>query len=317
MMRRTTVGLLLTTLLAGCGYSPTPVPPPSAAPSASPPPPAAPVVCDNPLASYRPLARQPKPGQMPTGSTMADIHKRGRLIAGVSADTYLLAARNPLTGKIEGFDIDMVKAVAKAIFGDENRYQLRVITAADRIPLLKSKQVDIVARNMTMNCARWVDIEFSAEYYRSGQKLLVRRGSGIKSIADTRGQRVCAPSGTTSWDNLKKLAPQAIAVSAPNHTGCLVRFQQGAVDAITGDDTVLAGLAAQDPYADVLQGKPLTAEPYGIGVPKGERDMVRFINGVLDEIRRNGDWQRSYDRWLAPTLGKGSGQPKPDYGRQP
>ena len=65
---------------------------------------------------------------------MAKIKKRGRLVAGVSADTYLLGSRNPFTGEIEGFDIDMVKAVAKAIFGNEDRYQLRVITAAQRIP---------------------------------------------------------------------------------------------------------------------------------------------------------------------------------------
>ncbi len=70
---------------------------------------------------------------------MRKIQDRGRLVAGVSADTYLLGARNPLTGKIEGFDIDMVKAVAKAIFGDESAYQLKVITAAERIPALQDQ----------------------------------------------------------------------------------------------------------------------------------------------------------------------------------
>ena len=78
----------------------------------------------------RPRGDCPTPGDMPAGSTMRKIQDRGRLIAGVSADTYLLGSRNPLNGKIEGFDIDMVKAVAKAIFGDENKYELRVITAA-------------------------------------------------------------------------------------------------------------------------------------------------------------------------------------------
>lgn len=309
-------GIAALTALASCGYSPTPVPGPataSAAPSAA----AAPTYsCDNPLQSYAPLAQQPRPGEMPGGSTMATIAKRGRLIAGVSADTYLLASRNPLTGKIEGFDISIVKAIAKALLGDENAYQLRVITASDRIPLLQKHEVDVVVRNMTINCTRWHDIAFSAEYYRSGQKLLVRKGSPIQGINTLAGEQVCAPTGTSSLDNLKKLAPRAIPVTAANHTGCLVLFQQGKVDAITGDDTVLAGLASQDPYAVVLEGKPFTDEPYGVGVPKEDVDLVRFVNGVLEQMRRDGSWQRNYDRWLAPTLGAGRGQPTPQYGRQ-
>jgi polar amino acid transport system substrate-binding protein len=253
---------------------------------------------------------------MPQGSTMAKILQRGRLIAGVSADTYLLAARNPINGQIEGFDIDMVKAIARAIFGDDkDRVTLRVISASDRIPVLQKHEVDIVARNMTINCTRWRDIAFSAEYYRSGQKLLVRKESKIRGLSTLANQRVCAPVGTSSIDNIVKLAPKAKPVTAANHTGCLVLFQQGKVDAITGDDTVLAGLASQDPYAVVLKGEPFTAEPYGIGVPADDVDMVRFINGVLADLRRDGGWQRSYDRWLGKTLGVGAKQPKAEYGR--
>ena len=160
---------------------------------------------------------------------MAKIRARGRLIAGVSADTYLLGSRNPLTGRIEGFDIDMVKAVAQAIFGNENAYQLTVITAAQRIPALQEGQVDMVARNMTINCDRWTQIAFSSEYYRSGQKILVRKGSKATTLADLAGEQVCAPKGTSSMANLIEKAPEAIAVGADNHTGCLVLFQQGEV----------------------------------------------------------------------------------------
>ncbi len=102
-----------------------------------------------------------------------------------------------------------------------------------------------------------------SEYYRSGQKILVRKGSKANSIKDLDGQKVCAPNGTSSMDNLIKEAPKAIPVGADTHTGCLVLFQQGQVAAITGDDTVLAGLAAQDPYAVVPEQRAFTAEPYG------------------------------------------------------
>lgn len=310
----------LLALLPACSpqYTATPVPSrtpvasqqPSAPTSSSAP------ACDNALASYSPLTPMPKAGDMPSGSTMKKIEDRGRLIAGVSADTYLMGSRNPATGKIEGFDIDLVKAMAKAIFGDENKYELRVITAADRIPLLKQGKVDMVARNMTITCARWNEIAFSAEYYRSGQKVLVRDGSGIDTVAQLDGKRVCAPNGTSSMDLLRSKLPKAIAVGAVNHTGCLILFQRGDVDAITGDDTVLAGLADQDPYAVVMKMDPLSAEPYGLGFNADQVDLVRFANAVLAERVSDGDWKASYDRWLASALGSSATPPKPDYGRK-
>jgi polar amino acid transport system substrate-binding protein len=308
-------------LTAGCslaGYSETPLPTPS--PSAAPTTggaTTAPATCDNALASYAPSGDQPTPGEMPSGSTMRKIADRGRLIAGVSADTYLLGSRNPLNGQIEGFDIDLVKAIAKAIFGDENAYELKVITAAQRIPALQKGEVDIVARNMTITCDRWKQIAFSSEYYRSGQKILVRRGSKAKTLADLSGQKVCAPNGTSSMDNLIKLNPKAMPVGSDSHTGCLVLFQSGAVDAITGDDTVLAGLAAQDPYAVVPVQKAFTAEPYGIGVNAENVDLVRFVNQVLAGVRSEGQWTAIYNRWLREALGPAPAPPKAVYGRTP
>lgn len=310
----------LLALLPACslaGYDPTPVPTP--APTAAPTPaaPATPVRCDDALSSYRPPSERPEPGRMPAGSTMRKIADRGRLIAGVSADTYLLGARNPLSGRIEGFDIDLVKAVARAIFGDENAYELRVITAAQRIPALQDGTVDIVARNMTINCDRWRQIAFSTEYYRAGQKILVRRGAKATTLADLSGARVCAPNGTSSMDNLIKLNPQAVPVGSDNHTGCLVLFQSGGVDAITGDDTVLAGLAAQDPYAVVPEQKAFTVEPYGIGVNADNVDLVRFVNGVLEDMRSDGRWTAIYNRWLRDALGPAPAPPRAVYGRTP
>ncbi|GAA1766271.1 glutamate ABC transporter substrate-binding protein [Nocardioides hankookensis] len=310
MKRRLLVAVAAVAVLAGCGYSDTPIPkavvPEPAAPASSTP-------CTdtgNPTRSYA-----PPPGGVPA-SSLTDIQKRGFLRAGVSADSYLLGSRNPFTGVIEGFDIDMVNQIAAAIFGTaQGHVQLRVISAADRIPLLQSGDLDVVARNMTINCARWDQIAFSAEYFHSGQKVLVAKGSGIRSVADLSGKRVCAPAGTTSLDNIQEIAPDAIPVSAGNHTGCLLKFQNGETDAITGDDTVLAGLAAQDPYAEVLTGEALTDEPYGIGVNADNVQLVRFINGVLEDMNADGSWQASYKKWLQPSLKAPATQPSPVYGR--
>ncbi len=322
----------LSVLLGACtsagdyATTPLPTPSPTAAPSTSAAPVPAPapagsdVATTNCLQTYAPGDTLPAPGDMPAGSTMARIQKRGRLIAGVSADTLLLGARNPISGKIEGFDIDMLHQISQAIFGDPNRIELRVITAAQRLPALQDKSVDIVARNMTITCDRWKEIAFSSEYYRSGQKVLVRLGEKttdgkkINGIEDLKGKKVCAPNGSTSMGKLrtfKGLEP----VGSDTHTGCLVLFQEGRVDAITGDDTVLAGLAAQDPYAQVIQAPPFTAEPYGLGVNKSDVDFVRFVNAVVAKSKSDGAWQRSYQTWLADALGKAPQPPKPVYGR--
>ena len=324
---------LAATLAAGActtagAYDPTPLytpstpaaPAPSATPTPSPAPSSNDVVKANCLQSYAPPATMPAPGTMPAGSTMDRIKKRGRLIAGVSADTLLLGARNPVTGRIEGFDIDMLRGVSQAIFGDPDKVELKVITAAQRLPSLKDGTVDIVARNMTITCDRWKEIAFSSEYYRSGQKVLVRLGekteSGgpIRGIEDLAGKKVCAPNGSTSMDKLRTFT-DIEAVGADTHTGCLVLFQQGAVDAITGDDTVLAGLAAQDPYGDVVQAPAFTAEPYGLGVNQDNKDFASFVNGVLAQMRADGRWTKSYNTWLADSLGKAPAPPQPVYGR--
>jgi polar amino acid transport system substrate-binding protein len=317
------VAVLTVLVTAGCSssrvYTTTPVPeatpssPPTSAAASTPPP----TDCGNPLASFAPSGPNPVPGApMPAGSYMKTIQERGRLIAGVSADTLLLGARNPLNGQIEGFDIDMLKAVSKAIFNDPNKIEYRVITTAQRIPALTDGSVDIVARAMTINCDRWKQIDFSTEYYRAGQKVLVTKGAPVKGMADLKGKRVCAPNGSTSMDKLRTF-PGLIPVGSDTHTGCLVLFQQGKVNAITGDDTILAGLAAQDPYAQVVSAPVFTNEPYGLGVSKKNPTFVQFVNGVLAQMRTDGEWTQAYDTWLKAALGPAPAPPAAVYGRQP
>ncbi len=307
-LRWAVVALVTGLVLAGCAYDDTEVTRetrPQAAEAA------APKECtdsadEDPLRSYA-----PRPGK--ANDDVREIFDRGRLIAGVAADTYLLAARNSQTGLIEGFDIDFVYAIADEIFpesgreelDDENRVELKVITAAQRFSQLEDEAVDVVVRNTTINCVRWESVAFSAQYYPAGQKVLVGRDlldaagldqddrvSAEKARTLLAGKRICAPAGTTSIDNIKQtVAPQAIAVTSTDNSACMVAFQNGEADGVSTDDTVLAGLAAQDPNAVVLNTDKLTPEPYGIGVNKERTDLVRFINGVLEDMRDDGRWQ--------------------------
>ncbi|BDZ40763.1 ABC transporter substrate-binding protein [Paraoerskovia sediminicola] len=269
--------------------------------------------CTDATASYAPDGPLPAPDDLPDGSTMAEIRERGSLVVGVSADTLLMGARNPFTGDVEGFDIDVLHAVSEAIFGDPDRLVLKVITSGERIEVLESDEVDLVARAFTVTCDRWEQIAFSSVYYDAGQKLLVPTDSTATSFDDLDGARVCAPEGTTTLASLDD-HPGVVPVPATTHTQCLVLFQQGKVDAITGDDTILAGFARQDPYAKVV-GEPLSEEPYGVGVRQDEVDLVRFVNAVLEQVREDGRWQDSYDKWLG-DLGEAT-PPEPTYGREP
>ena len=300
-------------LLAGCGgYDDTVVPEPEAAPAA----PAAPATtepCENDgsqVASY-----DPGEGSV-DGAAVERIRERGRLIAGVAADTYLLGARNAGSGVIEGFDIDMVNAIAASIFGEaEGHVELKVITAADRIPFLQDGTIDIVSRNMTVNCTRWQQVAFSQVYYAAGQKVLVGSDTGIETIEDLADKRICAPAGTTSIDNIQTIQPDAIPVSSTDNSACMILFQNGEADGVSTDDTVLAGLAAQDPYATVLKTDVLSPEPYGIATNSDDVDLVRLINRTLEQMRRDGRWQESYQTWIQGPLGVAGVQPEPVYGR--
>ena len=272
------------------------------------------VDCGNPVASFAPLSPMPAAGDMPSGSYMAEIQQRGRLIAGVSADTLLFGYFNPLSGKLEGFDIDLVRQVSQAIFGDPDRVEYKVLTYAQRIPALLDGSVDIVADVMTVNCERWAQISFSSQYFDAGQKILVRTDSPVTDISQLKGKRMCAARGSTNIDNLKNY-PDVIVVPVDDISDCMVLFQQGTVDSVTGDDTVLAGFVAQDPYAKIVGGA-LTSEPYGLGVAKTQPEFVRFVNGVLAELRDNGTWTQMYRTWLRPT-GAVPDPPVAVYGRTP
>ncbi len=292
---------------------------PTTAPSAPAPPECTPAEAEQDATrSYAPDGPLPTPGEMPAGSTMAAIHDRGRLVVGVSADTLQFGARNPISNQIEGFDIDVLEEVATAIFGDDetSNIEYRIITYAQRLPVLEAGDVDLVAHTMTINCNRWLRIAFSSTYYDAGQKVLVGRGSGYSSIDDlvAAGARVCVPGGSTNLEELSKPEYADLQiVERPDITDCLVAVQQGDADAASGDDTVLVGLAQQDPNVEVV-GETFTSEPYGVGVNQEQVDLVRFVNGVLEEMRVDGRWAELYERWVGPPAPE---PPAAVYGRQP
>ena len=265
----------------------------------------------SPRKSLRPTSPLPRPGRMPPGSHMEAIYKRGRLILGTSQDTLLFSSRNPFTGKVEGFDVDMGRQVARAIFGDPGNIQIKVIGYDKRVAYAADGTVDLVADTMTINCARWKDVNFSTVYYDAGQKVLVSSDSTAKGIQDLGGKKVCAATGSTSLDNIGKAPSKPVPVGRPGFADCLVAFQRNEVDAISTDDTILVGLAAQDPYAKVVGGR-FTEEPYGMAMSPEHPEFTRFVNAVLEKNRADGTWKATYAKWLG-DFGAAPAPPAAEY----
>jgi polar amino acid transport system substrate-binding protein len=251
--------------------------------------------CDPKASSLRPSG----PPQVTAGSFMAKIRARGFLIAGVDQNTYPFGFLDPYTGLHRGFDIDMIRAVAQAIFGNPDQVHYKVISDAQRTTDIENGSVDIVAHTMTITCARLRAVDFSSVYFDAHQRVLVLKNSTAHSLTDLRGQKVCATKGSTSIAAI--VAHKAILVPVTYWTDCLVLLQQGDVAAISTDDNILAGLAKQDPWTELI-GPPLNDQPYGLAIAKQHPDFVAFVNAVLEQLRTNGQWSASYAHWIGTPV---------------
>ncbi|MFD7443514.1 glutamate ABC transporter substrate-binding protein [Streptomyces sp. NPDC059909] len=259
------------------------------------------------------------------GPAIAAIKQRGKLIVGVDQNSYRWGYRTA-DGKLEGFDIDLARAVAKDILGSPDDIIFRAIPTNQRIAALNSGTVDLVVRTMTINCARIKQVAFSTAYFQTGQQVLAPRESPItgydKSLA---GRRVCSAEGSTAYEALEKESFGAVfkdeddggpgdkdRLTVSNQLDCLVRLQLGEVDAVVTDAALAAGQAAQDPAVELKGGKPFTTEYYGVAAKLGKDDLVRRVNKVLDDYRR-GPWMTAYTKWLKADLPGISGPPAPKY----
>jgi polar amino acid transport system substrate-binding protein len=287
------------TLLGGQAATGEPGGPATAPPAAGAAPASPAPACTEVRESLRPQGALPQPGAMPANSTMARIAERGRLIAGVDQGKYATGYRNALTGNLEGSDIDIVRQIADAIFGDPDRVQYVVLNIADRATAVAKGQVDIVVNTFTITCERQKQVEFSAPYMAVSQRLMVPRGSGVREVEDLAGRRVCTSRGSTTEGVLRKFGLDVLSLTGiPD---CVLEMQRGRVAAVSSDDVILAGLAAQDPNTEVV-GRALDSARIGVGIRPGEPDLVRFVNGVLEAARADGSLAASNRRWFADRL---------------
>lgn len=234
------------------------------------------------------------------GPTVQAIRRRGRLRVGVDQNTRLLGYANPLHGqRMEGFEIDLLRQLSRALFGTPNGLDFHALTTSERRSAVEDGTVDIVADAYSITCFRTTKVDFSSVYLEAGQRVLVPSSSTARSLQDLRGKRVCATRQSTSITSLEKY-PGVIPYPVAQRTDCLVALQRGEVDAITSDDAILLGFQAQDPYTRLI-GPVIEPEPYGMAMNKSHPDLVRFVNRELARMLRDGTWKHLYEQWLPGT----------------
>ncbi len=242
---------------------------------------------------------------------MRALQERGKLVVGTKFDQPLFGARNPMTGAVEGFDVEIAKLVAQGLFGAdiEGKVQFVETVSKDRESSIMDGRVDIVVATYSITPERRRLVDFAGPYHVAGQDILVRRDeTSIRRVDDLNGRKVCAVEGSTSIEAVRAKAPRAdLAVTFDRYSQCADALLAGRVDAVTTDNTILLGIIKEHPGQLKLVNDAFSVEPYGIGLKPGDTAFRSFLNDRLEQVFSNGDWKRAFET----TVGR-AGEPAPN-----
>jgi glutamate transport system substrate-binding protein len=237
------------------------------------------------------------------GTRMADILASGKLTVGTKFDQPLFGLKG-LSGKPEGFDIEIAKIIASKLGIAEDRINFVEAVSANREPFLQQKKVDMVVATYTINDKRDKVVDFAGPYFVAGQDILVAKGNPKKITGpeSLKGKKTCSVSGSTPaatmQDKYGLSTGDLVLVDA--YSKCRDALANGQVDAVTTDNVILSGYVSEAPDKFELLGKPFSQEPYGIGIPEGQEPFCDFINKVLKDAVTDG----SYEKAFKSTAGK-------------
>ncbi|ETI70211.1 transporter substrate-binding domain-containing protein [Neobacillus vireti] len=231
-------------------------------------------------------------------NALEQIKSKDKIVIGVKYDTRLFGLKNPSTGEVEGFDIDISKELAKDLVGDAKKVEFKEVTSKTRIPMLNNGDIDAIVATMTISEERKKEADFSDVYFDAGQSLLVKKGSPIKGLEDLKkGTKVLAVKGSTSAINISQKAPDTTVLEFENYTEAFTALKAGKGDALTTDDSILYGMVDQDSNYELVGGT-FTDEPYGIAVKKGNEELVDAINSALKKMKENGKYDEIHKKWI-------------------
>ncbi|MEY9485834.1 glutamate transport system substrate-binding protein [Streptomyces calvus] len=231
---------------------------------------------------------------------------------GIKYDQPGLGLKQP-DGSFSGFDVDVATYVAKELGYEADQIEWVETKSADRENALARGDVKFIAATYSITDERKQKVDFAGPYLLAHQDLLVKKGSDITEATDLNDKKLCSVVGSTSAQNVKKdFAPKAQLKQVGTYSECLAALQSGAVDALTTDDSILAGYAAQDQYKGKFQlaGLKLSNENYGIGVKKGDTETVNKINAALEKMVSDKSWEKAVEANFGPADYKNEPAPK-------
>lgn len=233
------------------------------------------------------------------GTTMAELAEAGTITIGTKFDQPLFGLNGP--NGPEGFDVEIGKIIASELGIAEDDIEWKEAVSANREPFIQNGEVDIVIATYTINDKRKEVVSFAGPYYMAGQSILVLADNDdIKSEDDLVGQPVCSVTGSTPAAKLAEIGAEPVLTDT--YSNCLEPLRSGAVVAVSTDNVILAGLAAQNEGEFKVVGEPFTEEPYGIGLALDDTDFRMWINDVLEKSYEDGRYEEAWNATAGTVL---------------
>jgi polar amino acid transport system substrate-binding protein len=233
-----------------------------------------------------------------------EVKARGTLIVGVSDTTPPFSFKRPSENVVIGYDIDLVRAVAKRL---GVAVQTVSLSSAERIPMLQQDKLDLVATSMTRTKARLRDVDFSYIYFVTPHAVIVKASSGLTSVHHLAGRKVSSASTSTAGEDLEEVVPDVKVVYVRDYAIAFAALKNGDVDAFTTDETVLRAIVQQDGHAADYVFLPdfTKARQVGFALKKGEPRFADAVNHALLDVEASGEAAKIFEAWFGP----GSDQP--------
>ena len=225
----------------------------------------------------------------------------GKLIVGIKYDQPGLGLRNP-DGTFSGFDVEVAKYVAGQLGVSEENIEFKEAPSAQRETLIQNGEVDYIVATYSITDARKEKVGFAGPYFVAGQSLLVAEGNTDITGPDTlAGKKLCSVTGSTPAQKIADEYPDVQRQPFDTYSACVESLRNGAIDAVTTDDIILAGYAAQYPGELKVVGEPFTTENYGIGLAKDDTDGRNQINDAIEEMVASGAWEEAFNETVGAS----------------
>lgn len=223
------------------------------------------------------------------------------LTIGIKFDQPGLGQKTP--DGYAGFDVDVATYIAKELGVEAENIEFVEAKSADRETLIKNGDVDFIVATYSITDKRKAEVDFAGPYFIAHQDLLVRKDDSSITGPDTlNGKKLCSVTGSTSAQRVKdEYSAETDLQEYGGYSECLTGLENGAVDALTTDDTILAGLAAANEGKFKLVGKGFSDENYGVGLKKGDTELRGKINAAIEKMFSDGSWAASVEKNLGPA----------------